>query len=714
MDEVRRFFRAAILSCRPTKYRKPTRLERSMKAAMLIQRWYRRYRASHEAQRAYTWTIFQKMEYANEQDHLKLQNFFNDLMSNKQLLASLGGDNTLMAAMNTVRRRSQDLKSAKDMVPELDLLKATEYEAITVPLSYTGFRLEKPYRQNALEQLIDSVKGKHRIHVRYVLEILHEARNVLKTMPNIRHASTSLSKKITVVGDLHGKLDDLLIIFYKAGLPDTTNPFIFNGDIVDRGFFSVEIILILLMALITNPNAVFINRGNHEDHVMNLRYGFIKEISNKYRQLESKKIRRLIADVFGWLPVATIIDHKVFVVHGGISDATDLKLIQTLKRAKFTSVLNPPLELDDIQLLEHHEEPAPEPTGKVTDSQAFLKVPEMDSAEATFEWKQIVDLLWSDPSPNEGCSPNTFRGGGMYFGPDVSRAFLKANNLQYIIRSHECKQEGYEITHDGRVVTIFSASNYYEIGSNRGAICRLTAPDLHPHFVQFISTRGHKRLTMKQTTTTMEEKAIKHLNEQFFAHKADLLEAFEVYDPANTGTIKIVEWCNAVEKVLKLGLPWRTLRRRLVQTSATNHHLVDYNTSFEDMSSIDDTPARPTPLLFETLYRQKDNLEVIFRWMDQDNSGILTMEEFQHGCILLNKHMGNPLSEDQIKALAQSLDINKDGQIEFNEFLEAFRLAESENDNFEEEENESLQQAAAGAPSITSPPNGRLNGGTAW
>jgi hypothetical protein len=42
-------------------------------------------------------------------------------------------------------------------------------------------------------------------------------------------------------------------------------------------------------------------------------------------------------------------------------------------------------------------------------------------------------------------------------------------------------------------------------------------------------------------------------------------------------------------------------------------------------------------------------------------SGILTMEEFQHGCILLNKHMGNPLSEEQIRDLAQSLDINKDG-----------------------------------------------------
>ncbi|XP_055328222.1 serine/threonine-protein phosphatase with EF-hands 2-like isoform X2 [Paramacrobiotus metropolitanus] len=664
-----------------------------MKAAMLIQRWYRRYKAQHDVQRQYTWTIFQKMEYANEQDHLKLQNFFNEVLSNKKLLSTMA-DTSVASAIELVKKRSHDHTAESE--PELELLKATDYETIVVPDSYQGFRLSKPYYQNALEQLIESVKAKQRIHVKFVLEILHEARTTLKSLPNIRYASTSLSKKITVVGDLHGKIDDLLIIFYKAGLPDTTNPFVFNGDYVDRGFFSLEILLILLMALITNPNAVFLNRGNHEDHVMNLRYGFIKEISNKYRQVESKKIRRLIADVFSWMPVATIIDQKVFVTHGGVSNMTDIKLIQTLKRSKYISILNPPISPNQDSVKSpngtdheavHDLEPQAEQVdqGKVTDSKAFLRVVDVDDdAEATFEWKQIVDLLWSDPSAVNGCTPNTFRGGGCYFGPDVSKQFMDANNLQYMIRSHECKQDGYEITHDGRVVTLFSASNYYEVGSNRGAFCRLMAPELKPHFVQYISTRGHKRLTMKQTTTTMEEKAIKHLKEQFFAHKTELLEEFEHYDPGNTGMVKLHDWCIAVEKILKLGLPWRTLRKRLVRMSPANHQLVDYYTSFEELNAVDVSPTRNTPLLFETLYAHKDNLEVIFRWMDQDNSGILTMEEFQKGCILLNKHMGSPLSEEQIRDLAVSLDINKDGQIEFNEFLEAFRLAETEDMDFED------------------------------
>ena len=58
------------------------------------------------------------------------------------------------------------------------------------------------------------------------------------------------------------------------------------------------------------------------------------------------------------------------------------------------------------------------------------------------------------------------------------------------------------------------------------------------------------------------------------------------------GSIKIIDWCNAVETVLKLGLPWRTLRRRLVQSSPLNHHLVLYNTSFEELSSTEASPTR--------------------------------------------------------------------------------------------------------------------------
>uniref|UniRef100_A0A8D2J2T8 Serine/threonine-protein phosphatase n=1 Tax=Varanus komodoensis TaxID=61221 RepID=A0A8D2J2T8_VARKO len=220
----------------------------------------------------------------------------------------------------------------------------------------------------------------------------------------------------------------------QNGLPSEENPYIFNGDFVDRGKNSTEILIILFAFLLVYPNHLHLNRGNHEDHIMNLRYGFTKEVMKNY----GKTILHLLQDVFSWLPLATLIDGKVLILHGGISDSTDLN---------------------------------------------FLKV---------FQRNKVMDILWSDPRHQHGCTPNKLRGGGCYFGPDVTTRLLKRYNLKMIIRSHECKQEGYEISHNGKVITIFSASNYYEEGSNRGAYIKLN-PDLIPRFVQV------SKSTRKQT-----------------------------------------------------------------------------------------------------------------------------------------------------------------------------------------------------------------------
>lgn len=50
-----------------------------------------------------------------------------------------------------------------------------------------------------------------------------------------------------------------------------------------------------------------------------------------------------------------------------------------------------------------------------------------------------------------GCVPNTLRGAGTYFGPNVTHTFLKKYDLLFLIRSHECKLNGYEMCHDEKV-----------------------------------------------------------------------------------------------------------------------------------------------------------------------------------------------------------------------------------------------------------------------
>lgn len=96
----------------------------------------------------------------------------------------------------------------------------------------------------------------------------------------------------------------------------------------------------------------------------------------------------------------------------------------------------------------------------------------------------MCDLLWSDPQPQNGRSVSK-RGVSCQFGPDVTKAFLEENQLDYIIRSHEVKAEGYEVAHGGRCVTVFSAPNYCDQMGNKASYIHLQGSDLRPQFHQF-------------------------------------------------------------------------------------------------------------------------------------------------------------------------------------------------------------------------------------
>ncbi len=239
---------------------------------------------------------------------------------------------------------------------------------------------------------------------------------------------------MTVCGDTHGQFYDVLNIFAINGYPTYKNPYLFNGDFVDRGSFSVEVILTFLLFKISDPSCIYLTRGNHETKNMNKIYGFEGEVKAKY----DDKIFELFLEVFSHLPLAATVGDRVFVTHGGLSTTEGVTL-------------------EDIRNIKRGMEP-----------------PEMGL---------MSDLLWSDPQPFPGRSVSK-RGVGYSFGPDITEAFLKRNNLTLLVRSHEVKEEGYLVEHGGKTITVFSAPNYCDTMGNKGAFIHFDA-SLVPKFTQY-------------------------------------------------------------------------------------------------------------------------------------------------------------------------------------------------------------------------------------
>lgn len=252
--------------------------------------------------------------------------------------------------------------------------------------------------------------------------------------PDEDHKADKDYPRLTVCGDTHGQYYDVLNIFAINGLPSKNNPYLFNGDFVDRGSFSVEVILTFLLFKMSDPQCIHLHRGNHETQNMNKIYGFEGEVKAKY----DDKIFDLFLEVFSHLPLASVVGKKVFVTHGGLPT-------------------EPGVTLADIRRIRRGCEPP----------NAGL----------------MSDLLWADPQPFPGKSPSK-RGVGYSFGPDITESFLKLNGLQLLVRSHEVKDEGYLVEHGGRTITVFSAPNYCDSMGNKGAFIHFDET-CEPRFTQY-------------------------------------------------------------------------------------------------------------------------------------------------------------------------------------------------------------------------------------
>lgn len=284
-----------------------------------------------------------------------------------------------------------------------------------------------------LEFLRQFLFDEGRLTEKQAMYIIRKGTKLFRKEPNVLHVPAP----VTVCGDIHGQYYDLMKLFEVGGDPAQTR-YLFMGDYVDRGYFSIECVLYLWSLKIWYPDTMFFLRGNHECRHLTNYFTFRKECEHKY----STRICDACMESFDALPLAAIMNKQFLCVHGGLSP--DLRTIE------------------DIEKINRFQEP---PTRGL-----------------------MCDLLWSDPHEDFGSEPdvvatskyvhNSVRGCSYFYTYQATCDFLKRNNLLSVIRAHEAQDAGYrtykktESTGFPSLMTIFSAPNYLDAYNNKAAILK--------------------------------------------------------------------------------------------------------------------------------------------------------------------------------------------------------------------------------------------------
>ncbi|CCD15208.1 unnamed protein product [Trypanosoma congolense IL3000] len=286
---------------------------------------------------------------------------------------------------------------------------------------------------------------------RTLCSLSEEVKRVLKSEP--RHGTSH--SPCYVFGDIHGNFLDLfyfldnLISFQD--LRYTPHRFLFLGDYVDRGEFSVEVVAYLFAMKVLAPDKVLLLRGNHEDSLVSgdiAGYGrtsFRAQCCELFGQELGDEVWNCVSDAFSYLPLTANIDGKIFCTHGGIprySGGVDNRMFN--------------LTRDDFP-----------------NFRTFFQAQENETAQQRQLRQLAMDTCWADPAEDEsqldqwGFGANPRGRGVILFGSRAVDDFLDHYNYEYIFRAHQEKSDGLKLSKNARVFTIFSTSAY--VGHENGA-----------------------------------------------------------------------------------------------------------------------------------------------------------------------------------------------------------------------------------------------------
>lgn len=319
----------------------------------------------------------------------QLERAQKDLVEAHRLQPDTATEEQLRVVKNLLfhKKFSEAIATTTDLLTRDTVEKLRVAELYTGPAIPEGAEITKEFvSETLLPFLRTSV-----LPEKYFLRLALKAMQLLEAESTIESISIPESETLIVCGDVHGQYEDLLRLWSVAGYPAENRSFLFNGDFVDRGTKSIEVLTALFAWKCAIPKKFHLNRGNHEFRHLNVVYGFLQEVERRY----GRTTFDLVIQAFPALPLGHLIGGQVLVVHGGLP--ADNRVTLDSLRSFDRRCLNGPSE-----------------EGKFTS-------PLEEAATC---------LLWSDPITDGSQGVKTSqRGVGVLFGEDVTRRFLDANNL---------------------------------------------------------------------------------------------------------------------------------------------------------------------------------------------------------------------------------------------------------------------------------------------